>query len=57
MAVEVHNKVRRGYLKLAKKEPGRILVINADQGPEQVFNEAHDLLMRRMIAVGYLGSL
>jgi len=57
MAVEIHKRVRQGYLKLAKKEPGRILVINADQGPEQVFNEAHDLLMRRMIAVGYLGSL
>ena len=57
MAVETHKRVRAGYLKLAKNEPGRIKVINAEQDPDQVFSEARDFLVSRMLAVGYLGSL
>jgi len=33
-----HRRVREGYLALAKKEPGRFVVIDAAHGPEQVFS-------------------
>lgn len=57
LALELHTNVRRGYLELATNEPDRIKVINSKQNSEQVFNEAFNLLVSRMRAVGYLGSL
>ena len=35
-ALAFHDKVRRGYLELAKQEPGRWLVIDAGQGKEKI---------------------
>lgn len=37
--VEFHEKVRKGYLKISKAEPERVIVINADQTIEEVFRE------------------
>ena len=34
-----HKKIRQGYLKLAKKEPGRIKVIDANQTPKDIHTE------------------
>ena len=35
-SLKYHNRVRRGYLALAKNEPGRIKVINADQSKSAI---------------------
>ena len=37
--IEFHKKVRFGYLELAKTEPERIKVVNADNSIEQVFED------------------
>lgn len=37
--IEFHNKVRNGYLKIAKEEPERIKVVNAVQSIEAVFED------------------
>lgn len=37
-SLNFHNKVRDGFLALANEEPGRIKVINANQGPDEVFD-------------------
>ena len=38
--IEYHEKVRRGYLELAAKEPQRIKVIKVDASREEIFNRA-----------------
>ena len=42
--IEFHKKVRQGYLELAKKEPNRIKVINANNSIEEVFEDTKKLL-------------
>ena len=42
--IEFHKKVRHGYLELAKKEPNRIKVINANNSIEEVFEDTKKLL-------------
>ena len=42
--IEFHNRVREGYLKLAKEEPERWLVINATQTKEEIA----DIIWRRV---------
>lgn len=42
--MEFHKKVRYGYLELAKQEPDRIKVIDANKSIEQVFDEAKKVL-------------
>jgi dTMP kinase len=37
--VQFHQRVRRGYLSIAKKEPQRMKVIDTRQGPEKVFEK------------------
>ncbi len=37
--IEFHNKVRNGYLEIAKEEPERIKVVNAAQSIENVFED------------------
>lgn len=39
-AAHFHEKVRAGYLDLAKKHPERIKVLNANESIEEVYNEA-----------------
>ncbi len=41
---EFHRRVRRGYLAVAKKEPGRVKVINTRQGEEKVFEKIREVV-------------
>jgi len=38
-SIEYHNRVRHGYLELAKKYPNRIKVIKVDAGKEEIFEK------------------
>ena len=42
--IEFHKKVRQGYLEIAKQEPDRIKVVNADNSIEEVFEDTKKLL-------------
>ena len=42
--IEFHNKVRNGYLEIAKEEPERIKVVNAVQPIEQVFDDVKKIV-------------
>jgi dTMP kinase len=35
--MEYHNQVRQGYLEIAKREPGRVIVIDGSQPKEAIF--------------------
>ncbi len=43
-SVEYHNRVRNGYLVLAKQEPDRIKVIPVDRGKEEIFQQVKKYL-------------
>lgn len=53
---EFHERMRQGYLELARKMPDRIRVINADRSPEAVSEEVWkvvcDVLVARKIPAG-----
>ncbi|MBN1870141.1 MAG: dTMP kinase [Candidatus Omnitrophica bacterium] len=36
--ISYHNRVRQGYIQIARREPGRVKLINADQPKEEIFN-------------------
>lgn len=38
-SLDFHERVRHGYLELARDAPERIIVINADRAPEQVYQD------------------
>ena len=42
--IEFHKKVRQGYLEIAKNEPERVKVINANNSIEQVFEDTKKIL-------------
>ncbi len=42
--MQFHQRVRRGYLSLAKKEPNRIMVIDTRVGEERVFEEIRKIV-------------
>lgn len=42
-----HEKVREGYLQLVKKYPDRIVQINAEQAPEEVFTDVLNVIEAR----------
>lgn len=44
-----HRRVRRGYLVLAKREPGRFVVIDASTSPEAVRTEVEAVVTQRLI--------
>lgn len=44
--IDFHNRVREGYLKIAKEEPDRIKVINSVQAIEDVFNELKEIVKK-----------
>ena len=44
--VDFHNRVREGYLKIAKEEPERIKVINSVQPIENVFEELLEIVKK-----------
>lgn len=43
---DFHNRVRNGYLKLAKAEPERIKVVNAVQSVEDVFEDVKEIIKK-----------
>ena len=47
--IEFHKKVRSGYLEIAKQEPERVKVINANNSIEQVFEDVKKLLNQLII--------
>lgn len=42
--IEFHKKVRHGYLEIAKQEPHRVKIVNADNSIEDVFEDTKKLL-------------
>ena len=42
--IEFHKKVRQGYLEIAKQEPHRVKIVNADNCIEDVFEDTKKLL-------------
>lgn len=46
-AVHFHEKIRQGYLKLAKMEPGRFYVIDATQAPSVIHDNIVRIVSRR----------
>jgi dTMP kinase len=42
--IEFHHRVRKGYLALAKKDPGRVKVIDTRQGEEKVFEKIRKIV-------------
>jgi dTMP kinase len=43
-----HERVRRGYLELARREPGRFRVVDASRQPEAVHREVRQLVEERL---------
>jgi dTMP kinase len=44
-----HNKLRKGYLALSKKYPGRIKVINAQANLTEIYKKTQKVLMDKFI--------
>ncbi|WP_457567867.1 dTMP kinase [Desulfurobacterium sp.] len=47
-SIQFHEKIRQGYLRLAKKNRHRIVIINGEKAPEDIFEEIKKQLMRRL---------
>lgn len=43
-----HERVRQGFLELARAEPGRVLVVDASGEPDEVFERVRDVLDSRL---------
>lgn len=48
--VEFHQRVRLGYLEMVRQEPGRWVVVNADQPWQSVQQELQAVLLRKLTA-------
>ena len=46
--LEFHQRVREGYLAIAKEEPQRVVVINSQRNPKRVHNEIRELVKRHV---------
>lgn len=51
---EFYERVRAGYLQMAKEEPNRWVVINGDQKPEDVFRDLKYEIENRLIFNGFI---
>ncbi|MDE2881030.1 MAG: dTMP kinase, partial [Acidobacteriota bacterium] len=47
-AERFHRRVREGFLRIAREEPGRVVVIPADQTPDKVFEAAWAAVSARL---------
>ena len=47
--IQFHQRVRKGYLALAKKEPHRVKVINTRQGPDKVFDKIRKIVDQLLV--------
>lgn len=48
-SIEFHNRVRSGYLKLYRENPGRIALLSAAKSIEQIHNEVKDVFEVRIM--------
>ena len=46
--IEFHNRVRNGYLEIAKNEPERVKVVDGREGIEKVFENVKDLVNKTL---------
>lgn len=46
--IEFHNRVRNGYLEIAKNEPERVKVVDGREGIEKVFENVKDLINKTL---------
>ena len=51
--IDFHHRVRDGYLELVKKDPGRWVIVDADQSFDQVQEELREILLNRLKTWGY----
>jgi len=51
--IQFHNRVRKGYLSLARKEPRRVKVIDTRKGEDMVFEEIRGIIEK---IIGFEGS-
>lgn len=51
-SLQFHQRVREGYLQIAKANPNRVVVIDASQSPEVVYKQALDKLQERLASYG-----
>jgi dTMP kinase len=51
--LEFHQRVREGYLKLAKRAPKRIRILNGGAPLEEILNKAIEILGHRLLETGY----
>jgi len=51
--IDFHHRVRDGYLELVKKDPGRWVILDADQSFDQVQEELREILLNRLKTWGY----
>lgn len=42
--IDFHRKVREGYLELARREPDRIKVLNAEEAPDEIFRRIIEIV-------------
>ena len=47
--IQFHQRVRKGYLALAEKEPHRVKVINTRQGPDKVFDKIRKIIDQLLV--------
>lgn len=45
--VEFHKKVREGFLEIASLKPDRVVVVDGDRTPEEIFNQILNVLIER----------
>lgn len=46
--MEFHRKLRAGYLEIAKQEPARVVVIDANQDIEKVFSDTKNVIEKKL---------
>lgn len=51
--IEFHRRVREGYLEMAKNEPERWVIVNADQPFETVQDQIREYLLNQLSSWGY----
>jgi dTMP kinase len=49
--IQFHQRVRKGYLAIAKKEPRRVKVIDTREGEERVFEKIRKIVDNLLIGV------
>lgn len=46
--IDFHNRVRKGYLELAKQEPQRIKVLDATKSIEEIHNNVIEIINEKL---------